>query len=227
MALNDVILALYNKIETDLSLATAEELAYLGTALEKIGGRATVYDVMQIGEEKKAELEALSDSVVLDFSDATASIVASLDAIRIAALAELNAGSLSGKAPLISPALTGIPVAPTAAKDVNTTQLATTAFVMKQFEPTFQLITSSYTAVSRDNLFCDTENGSFLVTLPLAPTNNQCVFIVDAKGTFNLSPLIVNGNGELIMGTNESLQLDVENSSIKFVYNSTLGWRMI
>ncbi len=35
----------------------------------------------------------------------------------------------SGTAPLASPALTGVPTAPTAAAGTNTTQLATTAFV--------------------------------------------------------------------------------------------------
>src|SRR5688500_5517041 len=39
---------------------------------------------------------------------------------------------LDAKAPLASPALTGTPTAPTAAEDTNTTQIATTAFVMAQ-----------------------------------------------------------------------------------------------
>ena len=37
--------------------------------------------------------------------------------------------SLSGKAPLASPAFTGTPTAPTATSGTNTTQIATTAFV--------------------------------------------------------------------------------------------------
>jgi hypothetical protein len=40
--------------------------------------------------------------------------------------------SLAAKAPLASPALTGTPTAPTAVADTNTTQLATTAFVVGQ-----------------------------------------------------------------------------------------------
>lgn len=39
---------------------------------------------------------------------------------------------LNSKAPLASPSLTGIPIAPTAATSTNTTQLATTAFVQAQ-----------------------------------------------------------------------------------------------
>jgi len=42
----------------------------------------------------------------------------------------LNYSSLpSGTAPLVSPAFTGVPTAPTAAASTNTFQLATTAFV--------------------------------------------------------------------------------------------------
>jgi hypothetical protein len=39
---------------------------------------------------------------------------------------------LNDKAPLASPTLTGTPIAPTAAADTNTTQVATTAFVLGQ-----------------------------------------------------------------------------------------------
>jgi len=39
---------------------------------------------------------------------------------------------LAAKAPLASPALTGAPTAPTASVDTNTTQVATTAFVVGQ-----------------------------------------------------------------------------------------------
>jgi hypothetical protein len=47
---------------------------------------------------------------------------------------------LSAKAPLASPALTGTPTAPTAAADTNTTQVATTAFVVGQAGSTTPLV---------------------------------------------------------------------------------------
>lgn len=43
---------------------------------------------------------------------------------------------LAGKAPIASPVLTGIPTAPTAALNTNTTQIATTAFVKQQIDAT-------------------------------------------------------------------------------------------
>ncbi len=45
--------------------------------------------------------------------------------------------ALALKAPLVSPALTGTPTAPTAAAGTNTTQIATTAFVQNEFAVTW------------------------------------------------------------------------------------------
>ena len=52
---------------------------------------------------------------------------------------------LASKAPLVSPALTGTPTAPTAAANTNTTQLATTAFVLGQANSTSATISSNGT----------------------------------------------------------------------------------
>lgn len=59
----------------------------------------------------------------------TASVAATLSAYATTAYVDA-ADAL--KAPLASPTLTGVPAAPTAAVDTNTTQLATTAFVITQ-----------------------------------------------------------------------------------------------
>lgn len=56
-------------------------------------------------------------------------LVASNAAAATAALSSATTTALALKAPLASPSLTGVPVAPTAAALTNTTQLATTAFV--------------------------------------------------------------------------------------------------
>jgi hypothetical protein len=44
----------------------------------------------------------------------------------------LAVGNITGAAPLAAPTFTGVPAAPTAAADTNTTQIATTAFVLAQ-----------------------------------------------------------------------------------------------
>lgn len=66
--LKDAVQAIYNKVQTDLTNATPEELAYLSTSLEKLGGRATVYDVMDVGEDKKTEIQELADSVITNLN---------------------------------------------------------------------------------------------------------------------------------------------------------------
>jgi hypothetical protein len=53
---------------------------------------------------------------------------------------------LAAKAPLASPTFTGVPAAPTAAANTNTTQLATTAFVIGQASNATPLISGTATA---------------------------------------------------------------------------------
>ena len=52
------------------------------------------------------------------------------DGTTLSSVAAIPVGDVTGAAPLASPALSGIPTAPTAAKGTNTTQLATTQFVI-------------------------------------------------------------------------------------------------
>ena len=86
---------------------------------------------------------------------------------------------------------------------------------------------NNYVAVSGDNLFCDTANGSFTIVLPASPANNARIAIADVAGTFNTRPLIVNNNGNKLQGANNIVYLDMVNASISLVYNTTYGWRII
>lgn len=83
------IQAVKEKITTSAGTATPEELAYLGTALDRIGGRATVYEVVEVGDAKKAELTALAEQLALaidtDTTEELAAFVAAVDA-KIAAM---------------------------------------------------------------------------------------------------------------------------------------------
>lgn len=110
--------------------------------------------------------------------------------------------ALGLKAPLASPALTGSPTAPTAAADTNTTQIATTAFVLAQIAadaaPKAQTINAqtgtSYTPVLADDgkLVTLTNAGAITVTLPqdssvAIPVGGRIDFAVLGAGmaTFN------------------------------------------
>ena len=61
--LKNAIVAIQDKIANSAGVATAEELAYLGTAIDRIGGRATVYDVVEAGELVKDEIVSLGDTL--------------------------------------------------------------------------------------------------------------------------------------------------------------------
>lgn len=62
--MNSLLEVLQGKIQAAADGASAEELAYLGTAVDRIGGRATVHEVMQIGNAKKAELAQIAQDLV-------------------------------------------------------------------------------------------------------------------------------------------------------------------
>lgn len=63
--------------------------------------------------------------------------------------------SLATKAPLASPALTGVPTAPTAAVDTDTTQLATTAYVVGQGYLKSATAASTYSAIGHSHAISD------------------------------------------------------------------------
>lgn len=79
--LKDAVQAIYNKVATDLTNASPEELAYLSTSLEKLGGRATVYDVMDVGEDKKAEIQALATQIMANITNQTTQFETDVQAI--------------------------------------------------------------------------------------------------------------------------------------------------
>jgi hypothetical protein len=82
--LRDAIKALKQKIQTSASTATPEELAYLGTAVDRIGGRATVLEVEEIGDIKMQELtdlyDQLSAAIDTDVSQELTAFNAAVDA---------------------------------------------------------------------------------------------------------------------------------------------------
>ena len=68
LALRDAIAAVKNKISSAAADATPEELAYLGTAIDRIGGRATVLEIEQMGDAIKEEISLLVNQTKTDVS---------------------------------------------------------------------------------------------------------------------------------------------------------------
>jgi len=61
------------KIASSASSASPEELAYLGTAIDRIGGRSTVYEIVEVADLVKGEINTLSinlqDNMSLNFTN--------------------------------------------------------------------------------------------------------------------------------------------------------------
>lgn len=87
-----------------------------------------VYDVLGDGVSIPATKAAARTNLGLGNVDNTSDANKPISTATQAAITATNA-AVALKAPLASPALSGIPTAPTAATGTNTTQVATTAFV--------------------------------------------------------------------------------------------------
>jgi hypothetical protein len=85
--------------------------------------------------------------------------------------------------------------------------------------------TTTYTAVSGDNLLVDTSGGAFTITLPITPAANATVYFQDAKGTFGTNNLTVARNGQTIMGLSEDLVASTDDYGFGLIYNGS-DWRI-
>lgn len=89
----------------------------------------------------------------------------------------------------------------------------------------FSTKTANYTAVPGDYIYADTTGGAYTITLPVSPTGQDTVKILDNTSNFGTTALTVARNGETIMGLAEDIFLDVNSKEYKFIYNGT-DWRV-
>jgi hypothetical protein len=86
-------------------------------------------------------------------------------------------------------------------------------------------ITSNYTALNGDKLIADTTSGSFTVTMPATPSAGHSVQITDG-GSWRINNLLVNFNGATIEGVNDTLSINIPQTTIELVYDGTT-WQLI
>ena len=95
---------------------------------------------------------------------------------------------------------------------------------------TSSIKTATFTAVSGQGFFCDTNGGAFEVDLP-AGSAGAIVSIQDYRNTFDTHNLTVDPNGsEKINGgsAGDPVVLSTEGQGVTFVYiDSTIGWRSV
>jgi hypothetical protein len=121
--------ALTGNASTATTLATARNIQGVS-----FNGSADV-TVVTAGTGISVTGTAVANTGVLSVNGSTGAITGLLT----------TATAASTYAPLASPSLTGVPIAPTAAVDTNTTQLATTAYVLAQASATTPVINGTAT----------------------------------------------------------------------------------
>ena len=83
----------------------------------------------------------------------------------------------------------------------------------------------TYTAVAKDQILANTTGGAFTITLPATATANDVITIADYAGTFATNNLTINSNGLNLMGSVQTLVMDVNYNNVTLIYaDSTKGW---
>lgn len=104
----DAVVALNDKIKVAAPTATPEELAYLGTAIEKIGGHVTLIDLANHSDTIKADLDTHKASTLTSFQQTLNTKIADADTLLLS-LKEAYVGVInSTTAPAISTVTTAV-----------------------------------------------------------------------------------------------------------------------
>lgn len=85
---------------------------------------------------------------------------------------------------------------------------------------TINPISANYTASGGDFLLANTSGGSFTITLPPAPVTGSFITVFDG-GSWTDNPLIFDSGINSIEGSGSTINVDVGNVRIDFVYNGS------
>lgn len=86
--------------------------------------------------------------------------------------------------------------------------------------------TTTYTAIAGDAILADTSGGTFTITLPASPVDNDTVQWKDKVGTFGTNKLTFGRNGKNIMGSAADMDVSTSNlnGTLTFIA-ATNDWR--
>jgi hypothetical protein len=85
--------------------------------------------------------------------------------------------------------------------------------------------TTGFTASAGNAYPCNTTSAGFTVTLPATPSAGDQVQLVDYAGTFDTNALVIDPNGEDIVGQTSNVVVVKDREAITLVYvDSTQGW---
>jgi len=97
-----------------------------------------------------------------------------------------------------------------------------------QLGVTWQIVSTTTTAVAGRGYFVDTSSGAVTVTLPASATLGDTIRFNDLAGTFATNNLTVDRNGHKIQGVANNMLFNQDQASFGLVYsNSTYGWKIL
>ena len=107
-------------------------------------------------------------------------------------------------------------------------KIANTSFVQTALTGvTWTIKTTTYTAVSGNNIQANTTGGAFTITMPSTPATGAVVRIADYAGTFPTNALTINWNGAKHKGLSDATMTInyLPAGTLDMVYvDSTIGW---
>ena len=80
--------------------------------------------------------------------------------------------------------------------------------------------TTTYTAVTGDQLIADTSGGAFTITLPASPSTGDSIRIADGDD-WETNNLTIGRNSSTIEGGTEDFVLDIKGITVDFIYDGT------
>jgi hypothetical protein len=227
------------KIAVGRLAASSTKSAYIGIAQAAVAD-ATAVTVMLPGGISTGHtgLTAKSTYYLADDGALTTTVTTVKAGVAIDATTLQVADTLGGLAVNLlsyatkaNPALTGIPTAPTADAAINTTQLATTAYVTTAVAAgaastatTFTAVTGSITVASGSTYILNT-GSAITLTLPTTATLGDTIGIIDGTGTASTNNITIGRNGHKIQGLSQDMTIATNRSALELVYyNVGNGW---
>ena len=91
----------------------------------------------------------------------------------------------------------------------------------------YTLRTSNFYGVFGGLDAVDTSAGSITETLPLNPNIGAWLVTADLAGTWATNPLVLDGNGQMILGAYSNIDCDLSNSVVTLIFvGGTVGWQL-
>jgi hypothetical protein len=106
----------------------------------------------------------------------------------------------------------------------NGTQVQLGGNITNAPEPSFNIRTANFTAAQGSRYGVDTTSIEVTATLPASPVTGGAIYFADAGGTYATNNLIINPNGQTIMGTSGNMTVSTNDQSFGLFYNGTT-WR--